>query len=838
MKKAFLIGLLLLLALFAFSCKADAAEDTALRCGGDVIVSCSENGFSFFGGSLRGALSLENDSIDELEITVFSENGKSATLCAQKGGTAKARSPKGSLAAITIKENGDEHSYAVTKKGLELLLSSDACSITIADYIYNEGNLIINRPVSINAASALEVGGDVYYITDSEGTLKLDGSISADKFACSAPFSDVCLPEKLLGDNVQFYLNAKSVNGDTISSGERIVTTLEQLEELCALPEFFIPAGETVALSKISFTKPFTIPFACKLRISEDCILGGNLTVTTEEKGEIRLFGQFDYTDININAPNCSISWDNPCTLSEASKHFNALSLNGYRLSDYSLGGKGKFSILSAKMTKDGALSSCDIQWEVEEKTLVATVNGVVAPSALKNSQLEFELNGGKVEIDPASRGENGGIDLLSGLGAYVTVTDNSGNTKKYQIITEITSKLPVVVIETKGNAPIEDNEEYINATLALECDFSDGFESAEASEIEIRGRGNSTWKWFDKKPYKIRYSTDVSLLGLCEGKEWVLLANYADKSLMRNYVALESAKVLTNMDCYATQYPVDVFLNGKYAGVYSLGEQIEADGDRVSIHQNATSIDTGFFLEIGGTYVSDGPNSFSTDYMSCVEILEPSGASLTEKHKAYITGYFSAADKAVGSLNGYENFIDVDSLIDWLILTELSFNSDGAMRRSVFMKKDHDGMIKLGPVWDFDIAYGNSETDYENYEAWCCTATDMGYVYENWICRLMKDDAFVQRLAERWNEIKDSLYECSMDTIDYGYNMIAPSADANFERWDILTSKVTLQPDFMLLYNTYEKQVDYLRDFITKRFQWIDGQLNPEENSEKGATP
>jgi spore coat protein CotH len=309
-----------------------------------------------------------------------------------------------------------------------------------------------------------------------------------------------------------------------------------------------------------------------------------------------------------------------------------------------------------------------------------------------------------------------------------------------------------------------------------------------------------------------------------------VLLANYADNSLIRNYVALESAKVLDNMDCYASQYPVDLFINGEYMGVYSLGEQIEVGSSRVELHSNAKSVDTGFFLEIGGTHESDGENSFSTRYMQYIKVLNPKGTSFTEKHKTYIENYFSLADEAVRKTNGYEDFIDIDSLIDWLILTELSFNSDGAMRRSVYMKKDHGGKIEMGPVWDFDIAYGNSETDYENYNAWCCLATDHNYVYENWICALMEDEEFVELLRNRWNEIKNKLYQASMNAFDNGSAMVAPSAAANFEKWNTLGNKVTLQPEFMEQYDTYEKQTEYLKSFIENRFNWIDKQLNGEK--------
>jgi hypothetical protein len=148
-------------------------------------------------------------------------------------------------------------------------------------------------------------------------------------------------------------------------------------------------------------------------------------------------------------------------------------------------------------------------------------------------------------------------------------------------------------------------------------------------------------------------------------------------------------------------------------------------------------------------------------------------------------------------------------------------------MRRSVFLIKDHGGKIRMGPVWDYDLAFGNNGCDYNNYSAWCCLATDYGYVANNWMCRLMEDEAFVEKLRLRWNEIKDELRESIDASIDISAALVAHSAEENFERWDILSKVVGMQPAFMGEYDTYEKQVQYLRDFIAHRFLWIDSQLN-----------
>lgn len=829
MKKVILFVMLLVLALFSFSCEKDVPTETALLCGDEAIVSYGEKGFVIYGGSLKNTLTIENSQFDTLEIDIYSENGKITSLFAAKGETRRARKVGGSLSAVIISANGEEYAYALTLSGFEALLSSDCPRITVIDNINIKGDLIINRPLSIYARSFLNVDGSVYYLSDEEGILDISGNINAERFACNAEKSDVTIPENLVDSKTELYINAKSLNGYERTSGERVVYSLDALAELALMPPYFDSDKETVVISNVVFDTPFVIDFPCKLKIEDGCDKTENLRIETDKKSEIQLLGDFNYRKININAPNCNIKWDNCCRLDMAAKSFVAKSLNGYELKNYALGGEGKNQIISAAMKSEGVLSTCDIIWTSHKNILSATVSGVIAPSALKNAELVFETDGGDVSIDAASIGDDGGIDLTEKMGAYVTVTDSKGGQRKYLIQTKIETKLPVVTIETEHRAPIDDRENYVEAKFAIESDFAKEYSSMEETHIKIKGRGNSTWNWFEKKPYKIKFESDVSLLDLCEGKEWVLLANYADNSLIRNYVALESAKVLDNMDCYASQYPVDVFINGEYAGVYSLGEQIEVAPSRVELVSNAKSVDTGFFFEIGGTYEEDGENSFSTRYMKYVDVVSPKGESFTEKHKTYIENYFALADETVRKTSGYEDFIDVDALIDWLILTELSFNSDGAMRRSVYMKKDHGGKIKMGPMWDFDIAYGNSETDYENYSAWCCLATEFDYVSENWICALMEDEEFVALFRNRWNDVKDKLYSSSIDAVNNASDLVAPSAKYNFEKWRTLGERVTLQPDFMAEYDTYEKQIEYLKSFIENRFNWIDGQLNGE---------
>lgn len=831
MKKALIVAALIVISVFMVSCQNDNRV-TELTSGPGIVLCKNGESFSLYETPLTAKMKLSNTDYGKLSVTVYSTNGKSATLSAEKGDTDKCRAIGGKLCAAEICVDGEKTAYALSDTGFTSVVENgEAENINLLRHITVSEEYTVSRPITVNTHKyQLTFEKKLYFICDDEGIFQINGSLQADDFAASAPLCSIFLPSSYEINNADFYINAASLNGEAITPNLRVCETEEELEYICSLPCFYDPATETILIRDLTLEKEITMPAPCIL-MEENCELQGNFKIETEEKGNIILFGHFSLFDIKLNAPNCDLNCQFPCAISEAVNKINVKTLNGYNINDYRIGGEGKATITSATFSSEGRNMTKDMVWKAKGTILYCSYKGVVAPSELKNAKLEF-VSDGRVILDGSAANEDGTVDLTDPLGVYATVTDKNGKTKKYRIVTDIEAKLPVVIIETENNAPIESKEEYINATMTVESDFADDVPSCATSNVRIKGRGNSTWAWSYKVPYIVKYEEDVSLLGLNKGKKWVLLANYSDKSLIRNYVALEMAKALDNMDCYATQYPVDVFLGGEYVGVYTLGEKIEEGKERVKVFEDATSVDTGFFMELG-VYEEDEVNSvncFSTEYMSYVYIHEPGENKLTEKHETYIKNYMTMADFAVKNLNGYDSFIDVDSLIDWLIMTEVAYNSDGAMRRSVFFKKDHDGKIEMGPMWDFDIAFGNSYTDYDNYEAWACLSTEFGYVYENWICRLMEDEDFVSRLRHRWNEIKFSLEKSAMSAINYGYEITAPSTADNFKKWDILSVPVTIQPEYMAEYDTYEKQIEYLRDFILKRMEWIDKQLNGEK--------
>ena len=465
------------------------------------------------------------------------------------------------------------------------------------------------------------------------------------------------------------------------------------------------------------------------------------------------------------------------------------------------------------------------VSFEISGDTISGTVSCVIDPQTLRGTVINIESNGARVEFEGGAQNADGTVNLLCGDGVFAVVYDEDGGYKRYTVKTEyIPTLLPIVRIDTGGET-IDSKEEYKEALISIDCENADGFESLSDTPVKIRGRGNSTWAW-EKKPYQIKFSVKTEVLGMSAAKRWVLLANYNDKSLIRNNVAFAMAEQLS-FEYTPRQYPVDVFINGEYMGVYTLGEKVEAVNGRIELEEG-DGADCGMLIEMGGKEDGDleGLDYFHLNTLKYMSVISPDEDDRTYERTAYIKQYMQKAENAVTSLDGYDEYIDIDSLIDWLIITELTYNLDGCFRRSCYFTKDAGGRLKMGPVWDFDTAFGNMYKDYGNYNAWASLSQDKGYIRDNWITYLMRDSSFRARFRARWEEKKNLLLKTALDTIDSLYSDISRSAEYNFKRWDILDRVVGCEPSFVTDYNSYELQIEYLREFIKNRWSFIDGNI------------
>ncbi len=379
---------------------------------------------------------------------------------------------------------------------------------------------------------------------------------------------------------------------------------------------------------------------------------------------------------------------------------------------------------------------------------------------------------------------------------------------------------IPVIYIDTNGK-PILDKENYVDGTITIkdpEKLYSDVEEFS--AQMGIRGRGNSTWS-FPKKPWKVKLDSKASIFGMGADKEWCLLANYSDRTLMRNILAMKLSEIC-GFAWTPHMYSVHVYLNNKYQGVYTFCEHKKVSSDRVDIDLDAGDV----YLEI--EQQQDETTCWWTGMgvpMMFSDPEEPSAELLAEIQK-----HFEDFEDALYSKDladpqkGYAAYIDVDSFIDYYIVQELAKNTDGNLRKSSFITKKKGGKLVMHHLWDFDLTFGNSGGLLHDPEGFFIKDYTPGwYIGDNWFNRMMKDPAFVDRLQARWNELYPQL-QSMVHFIDDQALALDKAQKENFKVWSIWESVDWVDCPSL---GSYEKEVAFLKDFYSKRVEWMNTAIN-----------
>lgn len=406
---------------------------------------------------------------------------------------------------------------------------------------------------------------------------------------------------------------------------------------------------------------------------------------------------------------------------------------------------------------------------------------------------------------------------------------------------------MPQLVITTENSAPIVSKEDYINATFTL----TDQDTNIEGT-TEIRGRGNSTWGW-PKKPFRLKLTNSTSLLGMPASKHWVLLANYADKTLIRNDIAFMFSNALGMEYTVRTNY-VEVTLNGSYQGIYQLAEHIRVASNRVNIPElkvtdtSPETISGGYLMEVDFrhhvdfcqniTYETDecsgGVNiSREEDYCIdsahgmdpvCIDTPEDLHDNAWLAQREYITDYIHNMEAALFSeqfadpATGYAAYIDVDSAVNYYIINELFKNVDGA-KASFWLYKKRDGKLFFGPIWDFDLALGNA--GYDNVDK----TYDWHIRNYAWFERLFEDPAFEAKVKARWQTLKnDGTLELIFKYAEARANWLDSVQVNNFTKWPIFDWEEWYTRVIM---GSYEGEVNEMIRWQRERAVWMDAQLS-----------
>ena len=361
--------------------------------------------------------------------------------------------------------------------------------------------------------------------------------------------------------------------------------------------------------------------------------------------------------------------------------------------------------------------------------------------------------------------------------------------------------------------------DDYLSAVLSL-TSGEQGVNMVEMP-LSIKGRGNSTWEQ-EKKTFALKFSEKTDLFGMGKAKKWVLLANYFDKTLLRNALTLTLGQELGI--AYTPEWTfVDLYLNGQYQGNYLLTEKVEIGKERVNIDDE----NGGVLFEIEQqyrhsdcNYCHETPAGVHLTYKEpeAKDLGEEAIASLMETNNAFLDAFEASIPQGIDS---YSEYIDVDSFVNWYILNEFAKNYDSAFVTSCYCYRDGNGKLCMGPPWDYDTCYGNQDV--------ATGLNPVGYHVRQapWYSLLCQDKDFQSRLMERWTQLtEDGVFARIADWIDEQAAAIADSQQLEQARWPNAMAFTGLRGSGPV-YQTFEEEIAYLKDFISRRFDWLDSQWN-----------
>lgn len=408
--------------------------------------------------------------------------------------------------------------------------------------------------------------------------------------------------------------------------------------------------------------------------------------------------------------------------------------------------------------------------------------------------------------------------DFSRPLTFTVKAADNT--TKDYTLQLFTFTGLPILYIETE--APVVSKDDYVKGSMTIDANTKYP-QTVTNMQLEMRGRGSSTWN-MPKKPYRIKLNTKTEMLGMPAAKKWVLLANFADKTLLRNYLALEIGRRFEAAFTPRARF-VEVILNGEFMGNYLLTDQVEVGATRVNIPElkpssPATDISGGYLLEV------DERLDETVWFRSLLQVpfTIKSPEDITSAQLDYIRNYIQQTENTLYSpgfadpVEGYSKYINTPTFINWFLVNELLKNNDAVFFSSVFMYKDRNAKLSMGPIWDFDLALGNITYNGNNIP--------QGWWVKNaaWINRLFDDPVFVKQVKDRWNTLKTTQVSTLYTFINESAAQLKYSQQENFNKWDVLYDYTW--PNAVSL-GSYDSEVQYMKDWLAKRIKWMDAEIN-----------
>jgi hypothetical protein len=422
-----------------------------------------------------------------------------------------------------------------------------------------------------------------------------------------------------------------------------------------------------------------------------------------------------------------------------------------------------------------------------------------------------FTHNGAEVNINDVIQTSSTTGNDFTDVVTY-TVKTTEGSQENYQVdLTKFTG-LPIVYLATDNNVPIDSKEDYVEGSVSL--DGGRYIDDLQQTTMKIRGRGNSTWFTHPKKPFQMKFSDKTEFLGMPADKKWLFLAEYSDKTMLRNTIAFEMGYI-SQLDWTPQSTFAEVYISGQYNGTYNITQKVEKSGNRLDLG------DTGYLLEIDQLERVDEDDVYFYTDKFLINVKEPS-IDLGSTEYLYIEDLINEFETALYSSEfkdltlGYSKYIDIDSFIDWYLISEITKNVDSQFFSSIYLNVMPGEKIKMGPLWDFDLSFGN--VDYADSQY----AAGFWILYHPWFSRLFQDPNFVNKVNERFKYFRSN-QQYILDKIEQQAEALKWAQQENDDKWQTIGYYVW--PNSVVL-PSYEEEVTHLKTWYTKRMNWLESAL------------
>ena len=397
--------------------------------------------------------------------------------------------------------------------------------------------------------------------------------------------------------------------------------------------------------------------------------------------------------------------------------------------------------------------------------------------------------------------------------------TEDKVSTQLHMLtFSEVNTGLPKVVINTPDHVAITDKDRWVSDVemTIYNADSTIDYQGT----LQAKGRGNSTWG-FPKKPYALKLDKKASILGMPKHKRWCLLANWVDRTLIRNAVGFEIARQMSSLAYTPRGEFVELFLNGKFEGNYYLCEQIKVDENRVDIaelDENATS-----GVGITGGYILEVDDHFDEDF----RFISPRGNmpwqckdpdEVSHEQFVYVQQFVNEMEDALYddsrfAKRDFADYLNLDTFADWWLVMELTSNIEAQGPKSCIMHKDIDkadgtlSKLCAGPVWDFD--YDTFKPERSN---------EYSIINNFYYQRLFHDAQFQQIVKQRWAVLKAKGTDMYIGRyIDTLRDQLESSASLNYTMWP---PTLFMNGD---TYLSYHDAVDRLKTAFLQKYAFLD---------------